>query len=55
MEDCRKLASFERKILKRIFEPVKKEDGFFRSRYNEKLETLTNGETTIGFIKSHKD
>lgn len=53
-EDCQRIATFERRILRRIFGPIKEEDGSYRSRYNAELEALTNGETVIRFVKSQR-
>ncbi|EFN75010.1 hypothetical protein EAG_07805, partial [Camponotus floridanus] len=46
------IATLERKVLRRIFGPIKEEDGSYRSRYNAKLEALVNGETVTRFFKS---
>jgi len=53
-EDCQRIATFERRILRRIFGPNKEEDGSYRSRYNAELEALANGKTVIRFVKSQR-
>jgi hypothetical protein len=51
-EDERLMAAFERKILRKIFGPVKNTDGTYRIRYNHELEALINKNNIIRFIKA---
>ena len=43
---------FERKILRKIFGPLKNNDGSYRIRYNEELEELIHHEHVVRYIKS---
>ena len=49
MEEERALAVFERKILRKIYEPVK-ENELWRIRRNDELEAITKGENIVMFI-----
>jgi hypothetical protein len=44
---------FERKIIRRIYGPVK-ENNVWRIRYNEELNTLLKGEDIVKFMKSQR-
>jgi len=46
-----KLLLFERKILRRIFGPTKKENGEWRLKANEELEEAINNENIVIYIK----
>jgi len=50
MEDERALEVFERKILRKIYGPVK-ENELWRIRRNDKLEVIIKGENIVRFIK----
>jgi len=50
MEQERALAAFERKILRKIYRPVK-ENELWRIRRNDELETIIKGENIVRFIK----
>jgi len=47
-----KLRVFERKILKRIFGPVKERDGTWRIKTNEELKRLIDNKNIINYIKA---
>ena len=53
MEDERALAVFERKILRKIYGPVK-ENKLWRIRRNDELEVIIKGENIVGFIKCQR-
>jgi hypothetical protein len=53
MEEERALAVFERKILRRIYGPVKENESW-RIRRNDELEAIINGENIVRFIKSQR-
>jgi len=53
MEEERTLAVFERKILRKIYGPVK-ENELWRIRRNGELEAIIEGENTVRFIKYQK-
>jgi hypothetical protein len=49
-----KLLVFERKILRRIFEPIKERDGMWRIKTNDELNKLIGNKTIINYIKSQR-
>ena len=49
----RALAVFERKILRKIYGPVKEND-LWRIRRNDELEAIIKGENIVRFIKSQR-
>jgi hypothetical protein len=51
MEEERVLAIFKRKILRKIYGPVK-ENELWRIRRNDELEDIIKGENSVRFIKS---
>jgi len=53
MEDERALAVFERKILRKIYGPVK-ENELWRIRPNNELETIIKGKNIVRFIKCQR-
>jgi hypothetical protein len=53
MEEERVLAVYERKILRKIYGPVK-ENELWRIRRNDELETIIKGENIVGFIKCQR-
>jgi hypothetical protein len=53
MEEERILAVFERKILRKIYGPVK-ENELWRIRRNDELEDLIKRENIVRFIKSQR-
>ena len=53
MEEERALAVFERKILRKIYGPVK-ENELRRIRRNDELEVIIKGENIVRFIKCQK-
>jgi hypothetical protein len=53
MEEERALAVFERKILRKIYGPVK-ENELWRIRRNKELEAIIKGENIVRFIKCQR-
>ena len=53
MEEERALAVFERKILRKIYGPVKEND-LWRIRQNDELEAIIKEENIVRFIKSQR-
>jgi hypothetical protein len=53
MEEERVLAVFERKILRKMYGPVK-ENELWRIRRNDELEDIIKGENIVRFIKSQR-
>ena len=53
MEEERALAIFERKILRKIYGPVK-ENELWRTRHNDELEAIIKGENIVRFIKCQR-
>ena len=53
MEEERALAVFERKILRKVYGPVK-ENELWRIRRNDELEVIIKGENIVGFIKCQR-
>jgi hypothetical protein len=53
MEEERILAVFERKILRKIYGPVK-ENELWRIRRNDELEDIIKGENIVRFIKRQR-
>jgi hypothetical protein len=53
MEEERALAVFERKILRKIYGPVK-ENELWRNRRNDELEAIIKEENIVGFIKCQR-
>jgi len=53
MEEERALAVFERKILRKMYGPVKKNE-LWRIRRNDELEAIIKGEKIVSFIKCQR-
>jgi len=53
MEEERALAVFGRKVLRKIYGPVK-ENELWRIRRNDELEAIIKGENIVGFIKCQR-
>ena len=53
MEEERALAVFERKILRKIYGPVKEKE-LWRIRLNDELEAIIKGENIVRFIKCQR-
>ena len=53
MEQERALAVFERKILRKIYGPMK-ENELWRIRRNDELEAIIKGKNTVRFIKCQR-
>ena len=49
-----KLRVFERKALRRIYEPTKESDGTWRIKSNEELNRLIGNKNIINFIKAQR-
>jgi hypothetical protein len=49
---CKKLLVIERKILRRIFGPIKETDGTWRIKTNDELNKLIENKNIISLIKS---
>jgi len=49
-----KLSVFERKILRKIFEPTKEDNGIWRIRTNKELEELIKHQNTINYVKAQR-
>lgn len=52
--DERMLLVFERRILRKIYGPVRETDGTYRVRFNHELERLIEGKNIVKFIKSRR-
>ena len=53
MEEERAIAVFERKILRKIYGPVK-ENELWRTRQNDELEAIIKGQNIVRFIKCQR-
>jgi hypothetical protein len=53
-ENKTKLRVFERKVLRRIYEPTKEMDGTCRIKSNEELNRLTGNKNTMNYIKAQR-
>lgn len=53
-KDELKLALFERKVLRKIFGPLREDDGTYRRRMNHELDQLIHKETLVRFCKSQR-
>jgi len=49
-----KLLIFERKIMRKIFGPIRTDDGYWRIRNNQEINDLLKGRNIIGFIKKQR-
>ena len=49
-----KLMIFEREITRKIFGPTRSDDGYWRIKTNQEINTLLKGQNVIGFIKKTK-
>jgi len=49
-----KLKVFERKVLKRIYGPIKETDGTWRIKSNEELNRLTGNKNIINYTKAQR-
>ena len=52
--DIRLLSTFERKILRAVFGPIRNADGSYRIRMNHEIRNLLGDADIIGFIKSSR-
>lgn len=53
-KDMDQILRFERKILRTIYGPSRRDDGTYRIRYNHELDTLIRNGNAIRFIKSQR-
>ena len=49
-----KLLNFERKIMSKIYGPIKTEDGYWRIKTNQEINDILKGQNIIGFIKKQR-
>jgi hypothetical protein len=49
-----KLKAFERKVLRRIYGPIKETDGTWRIKLNEELNRLTGNKNIMNYIKAQR-
>lgn len=54
LADEEKLRVFERKIIRKIYGPVRDEEGAFRRRSNQEIEMILNGQDVVRFIKTQR-
>ena len=54
VDEERALAVFERKILRKIYGPVKGKNELWRIRRNDELEAIIKGENIVRFIKCQR-
>jgi len=52
--ELKQLSIFERKIMRKIFGPLRLDDGTYRIRYNDEIEHLMGSETITRFVKSQR-
>jgi len=45
-----KLMTFERKIMRKIYGPTRREDGYWRIKSNKEINDIIMGQNIIGFI-----
>jgi hypothetical protein len=45
---------FERKIMRKIFGPTRKDDGYWRIKTNQEINYILKGQNIIGFIKKQR-
>ncbi|XP_055384161.1 uncharacterized protein LOC129613877 [Condylostylus longicornis] len=48
------LLIFERKVLRKIYGPIRNEDGSYRIRYNHELEELIGGKNVVRYVKAQR-
>ena len=49
-----KLMIFERRIMRKIFGPTRKDDGYWRIKTNQEINEILKGQNIIGFIKKQR-
>ena len=49
-----KLMIFERKIMRKIFDPTRTDDGYWRIKTNQEVNDILKGQNIIGFIKKQR-
>jgi len=54
VKEQNRLLIFERRVLRKIYEPTQDNDGTWRIKTNEELEILIKKETIVKFIKSQR-
>jgi len=45
---------FERKIMRKIYDPTRTEDGYWRIKTNQEINGILKGQNIIGFIKKQR-
>jgi hypothetical protein len=50
----KKLMIFERKIMRKIYGPTRKDDGYWRIKNNQEINDILKGRNIIGFIKKQR-
>ena len=50
-----KLTIFERKIMRKIFGPTRRDDVYWIIKINQEINGILKGQNIIGFIKKNKD
>ena len=46
--------TFERKIMRKIFDPTRTDDGYWRIKTNQELNDIFKGQNVMGFIKKQR-
>jgi hypothetical protein len=49
-----KLITFKRKIMRKIYGPTRKEDGYWRIKTNQEINNILKGQNIIGLLKKKK-
>jgi len=49
-----RLMIFERRIMRKIFGPTRRDDGYWRIKTNQEMNDILKGQNIIGFIKKQR-
>ena len=49
-----KFMIFKRKVMRKIFGPMRSEDGYWRIKINQEISDILKGQNIIGFIKKQR-